>query len=69
MKKKNHKKQINALIPIASKRAKKRVRELRGITEVLVIGIGGNIYPWDFFTEYFHEEMNKMAKEKGLRVV
>jgi hypothetical protein len=62
----DYQKSINALIPLAEKEANKRVSELGRKTEER-IGVGNQIFNWDFFTEYFHEAMNRMAKEAGIR--
>lgn len=58
--------QINALIPEASKLADVRTKALPYKTEWRT-GLGSILYNWDYWTQFFHEEMNKLAREAGLR--
>lgn len=57
---------IEDLIPLASKTAGRRVKELGKESEVRE---GAGIVPvnWDFWTEFFHEEMLRLRIEAGLQ--
>lgn len=57
---------IDRLIPGASREATVRVRELPSRYETR-IGVDGEPVQHDFWTEYFHEAMNRRAKEHELR--
>jgi hypothetical protein len=62
----NHEEFVNSFIPVAEKRAIMRVKELDSPTELR----NGEDGPWmyDFFTLFFHQEMDAILKEEGLRV-
>jgi len=57
---------IDALIPEAEKIANERVREIGKKWDPRK-GPDGKIFRYDYFTRFFHEEMNRLASEKGLR--
>lgn len=63
----NHKEKINALIPIAEKKANEMV-EILGVEGRQSVGVDGRLFQWDYFTEHFHLAMDRLAREKGLRV-
>jgi len=63
---KTYKDKVDALVDFAEKAAQKRVKKLGKETEER-IGKDGKPFNWDFFTEFFHEEMNMMCREKELR--
>ena len=63
---KTYKDKVDALVDFAEKAAQKRVKKLGKETEER-IGKDGKPFNWDFFTEFFHEEMNMMYREKELR--
>lgn len=56
---------INRLIPLARKEAKRKVRE--NGREYELREHKGEPYHHDFWTEYFHEAMDRLTKEQGLR--
>jgi hypothetical protein len=60
-----HEKKINELIPLAEKFATEKVNET-GIESEERMGRGG-VMIWNFWTEYFHAEMNRLAISRGLR--
>ncbi len=57
---------IDALIPKAEKIAKQRAEEI-GKEWDLRIGIDGKKFRWNYQSQFFAEEMNRLAAEKGLR--
>ena len=57
---------IDNLIPIAKKEATRKVAILGKETEIRS-GADGKSFNWDFWTEFFHAAMNRMAIEKGFR--
>jgi len=63
--------EIDRLIPIAQRAARERVVEFGKLTEdrpgYKIVGGEVRDYQHCFFTEFFHEEMNIMAYEAGLR--
>jgi len=63
---KKYRDKIDALVPFAEAEALKRVKEFGKKTEER-IGKDGKPFKWDYFTQFFHEEMNRMCREKGLR--
>ena len=63
---KKYKDKVDALVDFAEKAAQERVKKLGKETEER-IGKDGKPFNWDFFTEFFHEEMDRMCKEMGLR--
>jgi hypothetical protein len=65
---KNHIDSINALIPKADAEARRKVLRTGRVNEKRV-GVDGISCSWDFFTEYFHEAMNRMTAQEGLRHV
>jgi hypothetical protein len=58
-----YEKDIKALIPLACKEAQERSW---GMKNVLRPGKDGD-FKWDFWTEYYHEAMNRLAAEHGVR--
>ncbi|MBC2712878.1 MAG: hypothetical protein HGJ94_18370 [Desulfosarcina sp.] len=62
-----HIKQIDALIPAALLEAKVKAKEHGKSCEIRHCKTGK--YNHVFFTEYFHQAMNRMASEAGLRVL
>lgn len=62
-----HIKSIDALIPMAIEEANRQVAILGKETETRP-GVDGVPFNWDFWTEFYHADMNRMAIEKGLRV-
>ena len=62
----DYEKSINALIPAAEKEARMKVTILGKETEERP-GVDDKPFNWDFWTEYFHAAMNRMAIEAGLR--
>ena len=63
---KKYKDKVDALVDFAEKAAQERVKKLGRETEER-IGVSGKPYKWDFLTQFFHEEMNRMCREKELR--
>ena len=57
---------INNLIPLASHYATVRCKQV-GARIVEKPGVDGKPYNYDYWSEYFHKEMNRLAIEKGLR--
>lgn len=57
---------IDRLIPGASREATIRVRETGKKSEIRT-GVDGNPVVHDFWSQYFHEAMNRRAAEHGLR--
>jgi len=53
----------NKLIPTAEARANARVMRLRAGDHKLVKGKDGVPFRWDFFTQFFHEEMRNLINE------
>jgi hypothetical protein len=62
----DYEKSIDALIPAAEKEATKKVAILGKETEVRP-GVDEKSFNWDFWTEFFHAAMNRMAIKAGLR--
>ena len=63
---KTYRDKIDALVPFAERAALKRVKEYGKEVEER-IGKDGKPFNWNFFTEFFHEEMDRMCREKELR--
>jgi len=63
---KKYRDKVDALVPFAERAALKRVKKLGKETEER-IGVSGKPYIWDFLTQFFHEEMNRMCREKEIR--
>jgi len=62
---KTYEKDVNFFIPIAEAKAKKQAK--RKVQKfVLLPGADGRLYKHDFFTEFFHKELNRLCKEAGL---
>lgn len=62
--------QIDDLIPAAAEEAQQRLRERLATGKgrnLATSGRDGKIFYWSFYTQYFHEAMNRMARERGLR--
>jgi hypothetical protein len=57
---------INSLIPIAEKEAKAKAKEFGKLNE-LKPGVDGRTYFHCFFSEFFHQAMNRLAFESGFR--
>lgn len=64
----DYEKSINALIPAAEKEATRKVAIWEEKNEPR-IGADGKNFNWDFWTEFFHRAMNRMAIKAGLRYV
>jgi len=62
-----HQKEVNDLIPVAWEEARKRVEKL-GVKSISRIGADGKDYSHDLRSAFYHENMNRMTKEAGLRV-
>ena len=58
--------EINSLIPEAEKEASCKVLKLKNKTEYR-IGSDGKKFKWNFWSEFFHAAMNRMAIERGFR--
>ena len=59
--------EINKLIPLAERIAEERMKE-RGTSEVRHrVGANGSRFIYSYKTFYFHQAMNELAYEKGLR--
>lgn len=59
---------INRLIPAAEQAALARVKAVGETSETRMSPKGKNEqYLHDFFSEFFHEEMNRLAAENGFR--
>lgn len=58
---------IDKFIPTAMKIAKERVKEF-GKERKDKMGMGGRVYSHCYRTQFFHQEMNRITKEAGLRV-
>lgn len=70
----DYEKKIDALIPAAVKTAKaitKRIIEERCLAQSWEErpGKAAETYKHDFFTEFFHQEMGRLARDAGLRNV
>jgi len=63
---KKYRDKIDALVPFAEAEAQKRVKKLGKEIEER-IGKDGKPFKWCFFTQFFHEEINKLCKAEGLR--
>ena len=67
----NYEAQINALIPLAESMADARIKGMRKTHEKRSgkyrEGNNGTEYIHCFWSQYFHEAMNKLAQERGLR--
>ncbi|MBW1812164.1 MAG: hypothetical protein JRJ39_00450 [Deltaproteobacteria bacterium] len=61
-----YEKDVDFFIPYAEIEAMKRVEAL-GVPGELRAGAGGGTYLHSFKTEFFHQAMNRMTKEAGLR--
>lgn len=57
---------INELIPKAVSIANREL-DIRGVGGERRIGVDGQMYIHDVFSELFHKAMNKLAFEMGLR--
>jgi hypothetical protein len=62
---------VNGLIPLACKKATARVKKLGRFSEPRVgacLKGGANPEPYqhDFWSEFFHQEMNQLKREHGL---
>lgn len=62
----NYELRINSLIPLAEKEAKEKVEKL-GVKTKSVAGKNGEIFEYDYWTEFFHEAMNRLSIEAKLR--
>lgn len=63
---------VNDFIPLATKYAMERAKEVGTEYEVREGAIDADGYPsrykHDFFTEFFHSEMDRLTKAAGIRV-
>jgi len=57
---------VNRLIRLAEKNTKVRLRKYPRETEERKT-LAGLPWYWSFWTEIFHEEMNRLTRESGLR--
>ena len=57
---------IDSLIPLADKEALEIVNRI-GQKSVFVKGMDQQNYAWDHYTFFFHQAMNRLCREKGLR--
>ena len=57
---------IDSLIPLADAEALKIVNRI-GEKTVIVKGVDNQNYAWDHYTFFFHQIMNKLARERGWR--
>lgn len=57
---------INELIPLASHYATVRCKQVKATTAIRP-GVDGKPYNYDYWTEYYHMEMNRLAIARGLR--
>ncbi len=57
---------INRLIGLAEKNTKVRLKKYPRETEQRKT-LAGLPWAWSFWTEIFHEEMNRLTRESGLR--
>ena len=57
---------IDSLIPLADKEALEIVNRI-GQKSVFVKGVDQQNYAWDHYTFFFHQAMNRMARERGWR--
>ena len=64
----DHAKKIDRLINPALSEAGRKVKELGKTEEIRMNETRGARYTHCFRTQFFHRAMNRMAKEKGLRV-
>ena len=62
----DYEKSVNALIPEAVKKADAKVKKWGEATESRM-GVDGAKCTWSFWTQFFHEEMNRLAHKAGLR--
>lgn len=63
-----HIKKINALIPLAEKEARQKLKTKQNKTESR-IGAYGKLYDHYFYSEFFHNAMNRLAIKAGLRMM
>lgn len=56
-----HEDKINAFIPLAEEIANQRVKALKKVSEKRPHGADGGKFTWDYFTQFFHEEMNRLV--------
>jgi hypothetical protein len=59
--------EINSLIPKAERKARARVKIL-GIKSEKRAGKGGGLFNWDFFTQFFHEEMDRLVGRSKVKL-
>jgi len=57
---------IDSLIPLADVEAFEIVNRI-GQKSVLVKGVDNQNYAWDHYTFFFHQAMNRIARERGVR--
>jgi len=62
----NYSEKIDDLIPEANKIALAQEKK-HGKTYKTAMGVDGRPMKWHYYTQYFHEAMNKMAFERGIR--
>jgi len=61
-----HEEKIDSLIPLADAEALEIVNRI-GEKSVLVKGVDKQNYAWDHHTFFFHQAMNRMARERNWR--
>lgn len=63
----NYEKQIDKLIPMAMRSADKRLRRSGKSPNERREGVDGSKFNWYRWNEYYHQAMNDLAHEAGLR--
>jgi hypothetical protein len=61
-----HVDKIDSLIPQAILEAEEIVKQI-GAEYVTVKGVDGTPYRWDWFSFWFHQTMNRLCRQRGLR--
>jgi len=61
-----HEEKIDSLISLADAEALEIVNRM-GEKSVFVKGVDKQNYAWDHHTFFFHQAMNRLCREKGLR--
>lgn len=59
--------QIDSFIPLALAHAKRRV-QMEKPKRRMEIGADGLPFAWNYESQYYHEEMDRLTKADGLRV-
>ena len=63
---KAHEDAINSLIPIAEIEADRKIKRLKSPFRSMK-GKDESVFNYSYWTQYFHQAMNRMTKEEGLR--